>query len=95
MTDGMGRIASFHLINHRGRDAALALPRLGTDRLRLAGTPGLRFWRLLGTGRGDDAGPGIDLRRTAMFAVWETEPDLDRFLAEHAICRNREVAHAG
>ena len=63
------------------------MARLGTDRLRLARAPGLVFWRLLGTGRGDDTGPGVDPRRTAMFAVWDDESALDAFLALSTIGR--------
>jgi len=81
----MARIASFHLA--RERHAVLAMAHLGTDRRRLAATPGLAFWRLLGTGRGDDTGPGADLHRTALFAVWEEEAALDAFVARSAIAR--------
>jgi hypothetical protein len=89
----MGRIASFHLIAERGARSTLALPRLGTDRVHLRTVPGLRFWRLLGTGRGDDTGPGIDPRRTAMFAVWDSESDLDSFLASHSLPRRWAAAN--
>ncbi len=88
----MGRIASFHLVSEPTFKAPLAMARLGTDRVRLSRVEGLRFWRLLGTGRGSDTGPGADLRRTALFAVWEDESDLDGFLASHAIPRRWERA---
>lgn len=83
----MGRIASFHLVRERRGRGALAMARLATDRPRLARTPGLAFSRLLGTGRGARTGPSADLRRTALFAVWEDEADLDAFLAESSIAR--------
>lgn len=83
----MARIASFHLISEPTWKVPLALARLGVDRPRLARVDGLHFWRLLGTGRGDDTGPGADLRRTALFAVWDAEADLERFVTDHPIGR--------
>ncbi|MFK7920138.1 MAG: spheroidene monooxygenase [Ilumatobacter sp.] len=83
----MARIASFHLISEPAHKVPLVLARLGLDRIRLDRVAGLRFWRLLGTGSGNDTGPGADLRRSAVFAVWDSEADLDRFVADHSIPR--------
>lgn len=83
----MGRIASFHLVTESAWRAPVAMARLGTDRLRVGRVPGLVFWRLLGTGRRDDTGPGVDPRRTAMFAVWDDESALDEFLGHSTIGR--------
>lgn len=79
----VGRLASFHLVRFASVPAALA--RLGLDRRHLRSVPGLWFWRVLGTGRGSDTGFGADLRRTALFAVWDDAAALDRFLATSPI----------
>lgn len=88
----MARIASFHLVRERRWRSPVAMARLGTDRIRLPRVDGLRFWRLLGTGRGDDTGPSADPRRTALFAVWDDEPALDAFLAGSPLARRWERA---
>jgi hypothetical protein len=83
VTPGAGTaVGSFHLV--RTSSALTAMARLGLDRRRLARTDGLVFWRLLGTGSGSDTGPGADLRRTALFALWRDADALAAFEATMA-----------
>ena len=86
------RIASFHLVRERPGRAVAALARLATDRPALRRAHGLLFWRLLGTGRGTDTGFGVDVRRTALFALWDDDAALDHFLAHSDIARRWDGA---
>ena len=51
----------------------------------LRSVEGLEFWRLMGTGKGNDTSPSVDMRRTAFFAVWSDERQYEHFMANHPV----------
>lgn len=76
-------------INRYGLGSAWrGVTHMGRDHLHLRGVAGLRFYRLLGTGRGSDLTLGADLHRWARFGVWSSRAALGLF--EESPWRQRE-----
>jgi len=80
-------IVAFTLARYPKRASSVALAHLGLDRWPLSHTPGLRFWRLLGVGKGRTFDPHADLQRYAMFTVWDSFAALKHFEAHSAVMR--------
>jgi len=77
---GSPALVTVHVWRVPGRRVPAALTRMATDRLRLRAVPGLRFARLLGTGRGTTfAIRDADLNRWALLASWSSEEDAAAF----------------
>lgn len=76
-------VASFHLARFPG--AIGPVVRVPFDRRALRRADGARFAKLLGTGRDTRMAASADLRRWAIFAVWDDVADLDRFRSGHPL----------
>ena len=80
-------VASFHLARFATADAARAMARVPLDRRALRRAPGATFAKLLGTGHDTRMTASADLRRWAVFAVWDSPADLGRARREHPVLR--------
>jgi hypothetical protein len=81
-------LVTLHLFGVAHRHVPAAVLRMGLDRPRLAGTPGLRVWKLLGTGSGRsfrvrDADPC----RWGLLGVWSHPEALVAFERRSATAR--------
>lgn len=71
-------LAALTLARYPRRGVFGALAHMGIDRLWLARTSGLRFWKLLGSARGLTFGPW-EPRRYGLLTVWDSPAALDAF----------------
>ncbi len=86
-------IASFSLVTYPREQLRWAFGRMGMDRPDLKATEGLRFKRLVGTAQGSSFAWKADFLRWGLVAAWDSEADLDRFLASSPVAeRWREHA---
>ncbi|MEE8601711.1 hypothetical protein [Euzebya tangerina] len=70
-----------------------AIGRMGVDRIRLRGTPGMIFHKLLGTGDGTTFSPrDADLRTWGLVATWRTRHDSVAFEAHPTLRGWRRIA---
>jgi hypothetical protein len=83
-------VATLTLVRYSPARAVLGAARVATDAPRLRRTPGLRFFRTMGTGGGIGFSVKPDLRTWALFAAWETERDWERFRAGSPLLRRHE-----
>ena len=76
----MSPVCSVHIHRVGGWGVFRAVFHMGADRFALRRMRGLRFWKLLGTGSGDTFGVrDADLFHWALFCVWDSEAERDRF----------------
>lgn len=79
-------LAALHVHTFPGARVPAALARRGLDGRHLARTPGLTFFRLLGTARGRSFGPWAPTRWAA-FTVWTSRGALEAFRARSPVAR--------
>lgn len=72
------------LFGYSGRARAWAFAQMGLARPRIASAEGLRFWRLVGSGRGAGFSLNPDWGRYGLLAAWETAGAADAFLSTSA-----------
>lgn len=71
-------IATFHVL--RWQHLSGMVQALAFDRIRFRNAQGLQFLRVLGTGKGSSTAPSTELRRTALFCVFDDEQSADAHL---------------
>jgi heme-degrading monooxygenase HmoA len=80
-------LTTLTLFGYPPSQRAWAFARMGLARPALARIAGLRFWRLLGTGRDGGMGPRADWSRYGLLAVWDRTEAADAFFADSDVVR--------
>lgn len=87
-------LVTLTLCGYRGAAQMWAFNKMGSAPRALARVPGLRFWKLLGTGRGLGFTLRPDFARYGVLGVWETPAAANQFLTESPLMRAyRQHAH--
>ena len=83
----MSTLAVLTVVRYSPRRAALGAWHMAAQRPLLARVPGLRFARLMGTGRGIGFSAVPDFTTWALFSVWDGEASWERFAAESPVMK--------
>jgi hypothetical protein len=91
---GAAPLTTITLCSYRGGARFWAFNKMGSAPRALKRVPGLRFWKLLGTGRGQGFTLRPDLSRYGLLGVWETAAAADDFFAHARLMQDyRQHAH--
>ena len=83
----MTPLVTFTAVRYAPRRAGWGILQMATQRPRLARTPGLRFWKLVGMGSGIGFSARPDPLTWGLFAVWQHPDDWDRFRDSSRVMR--------
>jgi heme-degrading monooxygenase HmoA len=91
VTAGDGPVASLTLTRYAGWRAVAGAFHMASQRRPLSREPGLRFFKLVGTGSGIGFSRVPDLALWGLFAVWERTADWERFRSASRVMRQYEA----
>jgi hypothetical protein len=89
-----GNVGVVVLANLAEDARARGFAHLAFGRLALARTPGLRFAKVLGSGRGGGFQPAPSFTHQGLFLAFDTDAQADAFLANRSIILDGYRAHA-
>lgn len=87
----MSGVATLTVVRYSAARAVLGAARVATDVPTLARTPGLRFFKTMGTGSGIGFSAKPDLRTWTLFAAWESEDAWERFRVASPVMRRHDA----